>query len=408
MRIVLGLTGCVDYEVCWDTRFLQCLITDMKLCVGDLVRPSSISSQRDLVVSILCYLKQGRGGEEYVQSKETLLDFANHFSYKTTLGGTSVRAGIALAKMGIASTVHVVSINPIFSELAPNEITFIANKSSLVADPHLIIQYPTNVTLCLSDGSITSQRPNRLIYVNDEPNAQVAISPQLSNLVGSADVLLFSGINGIRDKSIIDKKSKELMELSSAMNADMLCVYEEAAFHVDSFKYTINAALAGVVDIRSMNEDEAQRYLNKDIDLEDEIQIKEMFKGLRCLFPDEVIVVHTQNWAAASGISPKIAAEQIVTALEKGVNLAATRFRYGDNLSRQNYLNITKLPSADSTSILMNKLARSQIYGVPSVDIHIDTPTTIGLGDTFCGGLLWGLSELLDTNTSLGTNYHAR
>ncbi|MBB5845840.1 ADP-dependent glucokinase/phosphofructokinase [Mobiluncus mulieris] len=396
MRIVLGLTGCVDYEICWDSTVLQGLVTDMKLRVGELVRPSSISSIRDLVISILWYMEHGIGGEEYVISKNNLLEFADCFTYKVTLGGTAVRAGIALAKMGVGSIVHAVSSNPVFNNLIPDNIKLMCCENSNYADPHLIIQYPSDVEIVLADGCIRSKRPNRLIYVNDEPNALVTISPLLSDALRSADIFLISGINGIRDKVIIDKKCDEIALLSRNANPNMICVYEEAAFHVDSFKYDINSTLSGIIDIRSMNEDEAQKYLNLSINLYNPEEIIEMFTGLSRLFPNEVIVVHTQNWVAASGVSPKISANQIKEALSKGVYLASTRFLYGDDLDVNKYLYIKKQPYVYRAQILMDKLASSQIFGIPSIDINANYPTTIGLGDSFCGGLVWGLSELLE------------
>src|SRR3954464_11836390 len=94
-RVVLGLGGCVDYELKLTAGVLQQLIIDYGIVAAELTSgAAAVTSERDLVVSILAYVARGEGGEHYVACAPALSAFANRFPYLQTLGGTSVRAGI--------------------------------------------------------------------------------------------------------------------------------------------------------------------------------------------------------------------------------------------------------------------------------------------------------------------------
>ena len=113
--VVLGLGGCVDYELRVSGAGLTELVDQYGIAPDDLVRPSGISSERDLVVSILGYLADGAGGEHYVASLDVLDAFADRFDPRITLGGTSVRAGLAMGRLGVPSPLHLVCFNEHFA-----------------------------------------------------------------------------------------------------------------------------------------------------------------------------------------------------------------------------------------------------------------------------------------------------
>lgn len=398
MGIVLGLSGCVDFELQWDHHAFQRLVSRMRIQTDDLVRPPSITTLRDLVVSICTYMREDSGGEEYVPSKLALAKFAEEFQYRQTLGGTPVRAGIALARMGIPTTVHVVSYNNDFAELSPSDMTYIYHETGENSDPHIIIQYPSNELIAVEDGEFTTRRSNRLIYVNDLPNSRMDISKKLKDYVSTSDVFLYSGINGVRDELAFRQRARQLREIAQSASENSLCVYEEAGFHVDGFQEIINAELCGQIDVRSMNEDEAQRYLGRKVDLSDVGSVVAMFAELGQMFPHEIVVIHTQFWAGAVGKSPRKRAEHMLEPLQRGVALASARLVWGDDLSKEKYQEIKKTPLISSAQALCAKLAHYGISAVPSIDVVTEKPTTIGLGDTFCGGMVWGLADNAQDN----------
>src|SRR4051794_9698222 len=93
-RVVLGLGGCVDYELKLTAVTMQQLIVEYGIVAAELTSPATVTTERDLVVSILGYVARGGGGEHFVASAPALSTFADRFPHRQTLGGTSVRAGI--------------------------------------------------------------------------------------------------------------------------------------------------------------------------------------------------------------------------------------------------------------------------------------------------------------------------
>ncbi|OZB88606.1 MAG: hypothetical protein B7X41_07240, partial [Microbacterium sp. 14-71-5] len=92
---VLGLGGTVDYEVTWDDPTVQALAEAYGIAVDELDRLLPIESERDLVRTVLAFLRDGGGGERYVASSAVVERFAARFDTRITLGGTCVRAAIA-------------------------------------------------------------------------------------------------------------------------------------------------------------------------------------------------------------------------------------------------------------------------------------------------------------------------
>src|ERR687894_385273 len=98
-RVVLGLGGCVDYELTLTADGLDRLATEYGIGGGELPPPPEpVAGERDLVVSILGYVSRGGGGEHFVASAPALETFAGRFPHRATLGGTSVRAGILMSR----------------------------------------------------------------------------------------------------------------------------------------------------------------------------------------------------------------------------------------------------------------------------------------------------------------------
>src|SRR5690242_16461310 len=140
-RVVLGLGGCVDYELTVTAGVLEQLVAEYGIVAAELTAPTTVTSERDLVVSILGYVTRGAGGEHFVASAEALSTFANRLPHRETLGGTSVRAGILMSRLGVPSTLHLVSVNDAFRRLLPAEADYINSGAGDTFYPHLIVQY---------------------------------------------------------------------------------------------------------------------------------------------------------------------------------------------------------------------------------------------------------------------------
>ena len=134
-QLVLGLGGTVDYEIRWDAEVIGALARDLGIRRHELTTQAEITDERSLVVTVLAFLASGAGGERFVASSEIVERFADRFEKTVTLGGTGVRAGLALANLGITSTQHLVSIDDNVRRLMPPQIGWICSATEDTLDP---------------------------------------------------------------------------------------------------------------------------------------------------------------------------------------------------------------------------------------------------------------------------------
>jgi len=195
--VVLGVGGCVDYEVKLSAQVLRELVDTYGIRADELTSTSAVLSERDLVVSILTYLREGAGGEHFVASSDALQAFAARFPEHVTLGGTSVRAGLTMSTLGVPVTLHLVSLNRHMRDLLPAACDYIGGGEEDTLYPHLIVQYPQGLHVWAGDVDVRAPYPNRLIYVNDPANELLPISDELGPALEDARVLLLSGYNAV-------------------------------------------------------------------------------------------------------------------------------------------------------------------------------------------------------------------
>ena len=110
-QIVLGLGNNIDYEIVWNSQVIERLIVEYGITSSEIGTNIRISSTRELVASILGFLKSETGGERFVTSLDIILDFAGFFQKRITMGGTSLRAAIVMREIGYNSALHLVTIN---------------------------------------------------------------------------------------------------------------------------------------------------------------------------------------------------------------------------------------------------------------------------------------------------------
>lgn len=389
---LLGLGGTVDYEIVWDAAALEALATEYAITAAELDTTVAIADERSLVISVLSFLREGRGGERYVASTAVLEQFASRFAYETTLGGTCVRAALAMAQLDVASTVHLVSIDDTVRQLLPPEVAWVCSAREDTTDPHVIVQYPAGARVRLPDAEIVATHPNRLIYVNDEPNRELVLVEDIAELVASASVFLASGFNTIQDAAVLDDRLASVTGAIAGRADGAIAIFEDAGSHDPALGLSVRDAMAAAVDVYGLNEDELFGYLGGPFDLLDPGEAEDALRRAADLIPAPIVVVHTKHWAAAIGAG----AGAWRTALDGGVTMAGTRFRVGDALDRDAYALTAQLPR-QSAAVVFGALLESRFAGgivvVPSYDIDTASPTTIGLGDSFVGGFIAALAD---------------
>lgn len=386
-KIALGFGGCIDYEIVWNSQTIETLIRRYNIRAADLDISQSIHSERDLVISILGFLQSGHGGERWVASASIVEEFAQKFAKQITLGGSSVRAAIAMRKLGYTSALHLVTVNDHVRRLLPPDSPYVCSNANDSAYPHLIIQFDQETSVRAGDIDLCTQRANRIIYHNDTDNIIMKLNEDFADLLTTAKVLLISGFNAMQNRELLADRLATILRMLAKLPTDALVFYEDASFYDPSFNGLIFSTLGSKMSIFSLNEDELQGHLGRNLDLLDAGQVKAALVDLHKLIPVPIIVVHSMYWALAYGKN----AQRVANALKGGVTMATTRFRYGDEFTVENYQAIAQLaPNQQGAAFAaaITQLLGDQICCVPVAQVEQANGTTIGLGDAFVGGFL--------------------
>jgi ADP-dependent phosphofructokinase/glucokinase len=386
-KIALGFGDNIDYEIVWNSKLIENLIIQYDIQSNELDINKFVTNERDLVVSILSFLQTGSGGERIVASSEVLEHFSQRFEKKITLGGTPVRAAIAMRKLGYTSALHLVTLNDHVRRLLPQDSPYVCSNTQDTLHPHLIVQFEKDTRVKAGDIDIRTSRENRIIYHKDDDNISMNLNEDFANLITDAKVFLVSGFNAMQSEDLLKLRLESLSNIMTKLPYNAWVYYEDGGYYEPKFREMIFRALAKRDYIISLNEDEFQVHLGRTLDLLDASQIKKALADLHELLPEPVIVLHTRFWTLAYGKD----ASRFSEALEGGVTMATTRFCYGDDFTVENYQETKSLlPNKEGAlfTAALNELLGTSVCCVPVAQVEPSRATTIGLGDAFVGGFL--------------------
>jgi sugar/nucleoside kinase (ribokinase family) len=399
--MILGLGGTIDDEILWDEQLLQRLAAEYGIRRTECDATLAIRDERSLVAVILGFAIERRGGERFVESFEVIERFSARHEKTVTLGGTGVRAALVMRKLGVRSTVHLVSIDDAFRRLFPADCDYISSATTDGMFPHLIIQLPERGRIELADGEVLIEGPNRLIFVNDPPHVEIALSPDLAPALRTARWLLLSGLNSMNDIEVLSERLRELRAATTAMPSGGLIMYEDAGFHAPRLHRALRKEIASLVDVYSMNEDELQAQLGRRVELLDPAAVVAALRDVRALIPGPTLVVHTRHWALAWGAD----APRFAVALGGGIAAATARYVHGDELTAERVAAIGELDPPIEHRLFCEGIVRDATEPavcVPAYVVSVEHPITIGLGDCFVGGFLAALAASETTGEESG------
>ena len=389
-RIALGFGNSVDYEIVWDSKVFEDLIVHYNIRAAELTTDAVIASERGLLVSILAFLKIAQGGERFVSASALIEAFSQRFKKKITLGGTSVRAAIAMHKLGCSSALHLVTVNDHVRRLIPPDSRFVCSNANDSSHPHLIVQFSQNAAVKAGDIDIRASQPNRLIYHSDPDNIAMNINEDFAKFAVGAKALLISGFNAMQSRRLLAVRLESLKRIIKRLPQDALVFYEDGGYFDLDYSHLIYRALGKRIDIFSLNEDELQAHLKRRVDLLDAAQVREALIDLHKQMRIDTIVLHTRHGALAYGQG----ADRFAKPLKIGTSLATARFCYGDVFTARHVRHIRKRPArADSAAFAesIQSMLGDQVVCAPVADVPSMKAVTVGLGDAFVGGFLSAL-----------------
>lgn len=391
-RIALGFCNNIDYEIVWDAAVLEDLVARHKIHRDEPDTAVLIKSERDLVVSILGFMQDDSGGERFVANTELIERFASNFDKNVTLGGTSVRAAIAMRKLCYTSALHLITFNDHVRRLIPADSPYVCSNDRDSSYPHLIVQFPAGTRIQVGDINIRARRANRLIYHCNADRINLRLNEDFADLITDADVLLISGFNAIQSGRVFSDRLQSVGRMLDALPERATVFLEDGAYFAPQFRQLIFRLLGKRIGVFSMNEDEFQKHLGQSLDLNDVAQVNAALAVLSGQLPVPTLVVHTQDWALAFGVD----AGRYEEPLRAGVAMATTRFRYGDHFTLGDYRQVESLaPHAINCRFAnaMNLESGGRAICVPVAEVEQSNATTIGLGDAFVGGFLPALLQ---------------
>jgi len=388
-RVVLGMSSTVDDEIVWDQAVLADLVVELGIEPKDLGRRESVDDLRGLVAALLSHVAEGSGAEHYVSTPEPLAQFVARFENRRTIGGTGVRAGIALAATGVPSVAVMAAADPDVHRLLPAACRAVAAWETDALVPHLIVQYPAGTAVRVGDQVVVAPTPNRVIFAHDEPNEELLIPDEFPALVAGASVVLLSSLNAIRDEALLDRRLDQLRAALRGAAPDATVIWEDAGYHVAGVALRVARALAAVVHAVSMNDDELQAYLARPVDLLDADEVARAASEVRELLGVPTLIVHTRWWSLAIGPD----AERYRAALRGGISMASARYAHGDAIGPADVAAADAWPSDPRSIRVAALLTERGVVCEPGVVPPTSSPTTIGLGDAFIGGLVGVLAR---------------
>ena len=388
-RIALGLGDNVDYELVWNSEVIEDLVVQYAVREEELEAYGAVTCERDLVVSILGFLRSGDGGERVVASSELLERFSARFKTRVTLGGTPVRAAIAMRKLGHTSALHLVTTNDHVRRLIPQDSPYVCSNPHDTLYPHLIVQFTKGTAVRAGNIDIRAPQANRVIYHKNEDYFAMNLDEGFADLLTEASVFLVSGFNAVQSEVLLADRLATLEKIMTSLPEDALVFFEDAGYHEPKFRGMVHRSLARRNYVFSLNAEELQEYLQRKLDLLDAVQVGRALSDLKKLVPRPVIVLHTMHWALAFGEG----AAGFAKALKSGATMATTRFCFGDDFTPEDYRRVNGLPpdqEGAAFSDALNELVGAEVFCVPvaEVDQGRGDATTIGLGDAFVGGFL--------------------
>lgn len=390
-KVVLGLGGTVDYEIVWDSQVIEQLVAEYSIGASELDRAIPVTSERDLVVALLAFVRDGAGGERFVASSDIVEAFAARFEKRITLGGTCVRAALAMDALGIDSTLHLVSIDDHVRALLPKGSAYICSATEDSTDPHLIVQFGEGARVRSGDLDLRSPHPNRVIFANDPPNGELLLSDELGFALEQAEIFMVSGFNSIQYEALLKQRLSSIRQHMQHLPAEAIVYYEDAGFHVPAMSRHVREALIDLIDVYSLNEDEMQAYLGRSLDLLDPAAMELALADLHDLIPASTLVVHSKYWSLAMGEH----AESYAAALQGGITMASTRYCFGDGFTEGQYREVDGWPpnprGVEFAAAIEARM--SSVRCIPAFVLEAERPTTIGLGDSFVGGFIAALAQ---------------
>ena len=212
---------------------LEQLAAEHGIGPDDLDLATPVDSVRDLVRSLLAFVRDGVGGERFVASSDIVEDVrralpnGGHPRRHVRAGGDRdgrARACRARCTWSRSTTTSAGCCR------RPSTTCRSAVEDTL--DPHLIVQYPAGRGSGWATSSWSPRTRTASIYANDPPHRELRIAADLPDALRTADVFLLSSFNVIQDPATLESRLAQVRDAMRVLPPDALVMFEDAGYHV--------------------------------------------------------------------------------------------------------------------------------------------------------------------------------
>lgn len=418
-HLALGFTNSIDRIVNLNGSVLAALA---KAEAVDAPAPAArVFTPAELTGALLHFAQSGHGGEVWLGEPQVGNWIAGNFRGRTQVGGTGVRAANTVAALGFAALLHV-------TNLAAEQATLIDGSGRIViptamglrspiaavrpGDPlmeHFIFQFQSGMTVPVAAGTIVAPRANRVIVSLDPDNFRHPIDPWFVEAVADpahpVRWALVSGFSQVTDTAMCQARLAETVAAISRWQrkpAPPRVHLELGAMPSPRLLGIILEQLSPAVDSIGLNEDELAAILDmQGMPAPARSNINDTAAALQRLqsrFSVPRLSLHTQHYClTVSRFDPAIEQQALLYA-----SLVAGSFARRADFASAAGLRQTlaqAMPSATglaleqtltATTRWRNGISRSSdvwLVFVPTLAVS-HPATTIGLGDSFTGGVL--------------------
>ena len=409
LYIAMGYSSNLDLILNYDSEMVSSLLAEhlKNADLTALVPAKRIRTMEELLSTIVYYCRNGIGGEVDIEETGLLKD---HFVCENAMGGTAVQAAMALAEMNASSIVHLTDDSPeVCGILDSPFISAVSDDGRLERtgcisghnpqEPHFILQFKKGDLLRLNGQTVRIPASNRLILTKVTINDNLPFHDPYfrwiedhARLVSSS---LLSSFNAITDPEILKDRLEYVrrhVQIYHERNPQGTVYYEDAHYHDDHVRKLCIETLFSSVDVLGMNEEELKSALEDiygyHVDLSDVLSCAAGAEYLQKQYGvRRAMVVHTKDYAMYLGPTE---GRDIETGLIYGLTMATAKAAFGQYGGEKEIREVLKLSLSETglrnAGILADSPFRNRAVLVPT--LYIDKPKyTIGLGDSFTGGL---------------------
>jgi len=383
--IALGFANTVDYEEVWNPAHLEELILETGLQNSEVSPRRKINSLKDLLSSIVCHFREGTGCGMLVSDPHIVEEYLKGARCMVRLGGTNVRAALAIASQGYPSLVHLVSVNPDTTANLPPLVQWICSDPRPRCFPHIVVQFPAGAELCANDIRCRAPRANRVIYSGDTACSALVIAAEFLARAEQSRIWVLSSFDLVYDQDVLRARLDQVeASLARVDPSRTLVYYEDACFADQRLAAQVRRRLRGKVAIYSMNEDEFQAIVQRPVRLLDAADVLDALDAAAGAMPGSTLLVHTRHWALLYGAD----CARYRDALQGGMTMATARYTHGDGVTPELYARTERLPRQPQADAFAKRLAAicPRVFCLPAFSVTSQEVTTIGLGDSFVGG----------------------